>query len=102
MLIPVAQQNIKSLVIGDGVAGAIFSGCAMVITLMLPLSIIFGWDKGPDGKRVTHEHNKYEKQAYISVWHQESLAKLCLLTGGILTYAYVIEHYIAWYSDNPY
>ena len=27
---------------------------------------------------------------------------MCLLTGGILTYAYGVEHYIAWYSDNPY
>ena len=27
---------------------------------------------------------------------------MCLLTGGILTYAYLVEHYIAWYSDNPY
>jgi molybdopterin-containing oxidoreductase family membrane subunit len=84
------------------VAGAIFSGCAMVITLMLPLSMIFKWDHGPDGKRCTLEHDKYERQAYISVWHLDSLAKMCLLTGGILTYAYGVEHYIAWYSDNPY
>jgi molybdopterin-containing oxidoreductase family membrane subunit len=84
------------------VAGAIFSGCAMVITLMLPLSRVFGWDVGPDGKRVTHEHDKHEQDVYIGVWHLESLAKMCLLTGGILTYAYGAEHYIAWYSDNPY
>ena len=63
------------------VAGAIFSGCAMV---------------------VTNEHDKYAKDVYIGVWHLESLAKMCLLTGGILTYAYGVEHYIAWYSDNPY
>jgi molybdopterin-containing oxidoreductase family membrane subunit len=66
------------------VAGAIFSGCAMVITLLLPMSIIFKWED------------------YINVWHFESLAKMCLLTGTILTYAYGVEHYIAWYSDNPY
>ncbi len=66
------------------VGGAIFSGCAMVITLLLPLSKVFKWDE------------------YINVWHFESLAKMCLLTGGILTYAYAIEHYVAWYSDNPY
>ncbi|MGB0639289.1 MAG: NrfD/PsrC family molybdoenzyme membrane anchor subunit, partial [Myxococcota bacterium] len=66
------------------VAGAIFSGCAMVITLMLPLSIIFKW------------------KDYINVWHFEHLAKMCLLTGGILTYSYLMEHFIAWYSDNPY
>ena len=28
--------------------------------------------------------------------------KMCLLTGGILTYAYGVEHYIGWYSDNVY
>ncbi len=84
------------------VAGAIFSGCAMVITLMLPLSVMFKWDIGPDGKRVTNEHDKHAQDVYIGVWHLESLAKMCLLTGGILTYAYGVEHYIAWYSDNPY
>jgi molybdopterin-containing oxidoreductase family membrane subunit len=66
------------------VAGAIFSGCAMVITLLIPLSKIFEWEE------------------YINVWHFEHLAKLCLLTGSVLTYAYGIEHFIAWYSDNPY
>jgi molybdopterin-containing oxidoreductase family membrane subunit len=84
------------------VAGAIFSGCAMVITLMLPLSRMFDWDVGPDGKQVTDEHDKHAKDVYIGVWHLESLAKMCILTGGILTYAYGVEHYIAWYSDNPY
>ena len=64
------------------VAGAIFSGCAMVITLLLPLSVIFKFDK------------------YINVWHFEHLAKMCLLTGQILTYAYLTEHFVAWYSDN--
>ena len=66
------------------VAGAIFSGCAMVITLMLPLSLLF------------------KLEDYIHVWHFEHLAKLCVFTGGILTYAYGTEYYIAWYSDNPY
>jgi molybdopterin-containing oxidoreductase family membrane subunit len=66
------------------VAGAIFSGCAMVITLMLPLTKIF------------------KLEQYIHVWHFEHLAKLCLFTGGILTYAYGTEYYIAWYSDNMY
>jgi molybdopterin-containing oxidoreductase family membrane subunit len=66
------------------VGGAIFSGCAMVITLMLPLSLLF------------------KLEDYIHVWHFEHLAKLCLFTGGILTYAYGTEYFIAWYSDNPY
>jgi molybdopterin-containing oxidoreductase family membrane subunit len=68
------------------VAGAIFSGCAMVITLLLPMTKIFGW----------------EEKGYINMWHMDNLAKMCLLTGGILTYAYAVEHYVAWYSDNPY
>jgi len=66
------------------VAGAIFSGCAMVITLLLPLSIFF------------------KLEDYIGVWHFEHLAKMCLLTGSILTYAYATEHFVAWYSDNIY
>ena len=66
------------------VAGAIFSGCAMVITLMLPLSHLFGWQK------------------YLNTWHFENLAKICLLTSLILTYAYVMEFFVAWYSQNPY
>lgn len=66
------------------VAGAIFSGCAMVITLLLPMTYIFKW------------------QDYVNLWHFESLAKMCLLTSGILTYAYGMEYFIGWYSQNPY
>ncbi|MCO4746581.1 MAG: polysulfide reductase NrfD [Proteobacteria bacterium] len=66
------------------VAGAIFSGCAMVITLLMPMSYLFKW----------HD--------YVNTWHYESLAKMCLLTSGILTYSYFMEYFIAWYSQNPY
>lgn len=66
------------------VAGAIFSGCAMVITLLLPMTYIFKW------------------QDYVNLWHFESLAKMCLLTSGILTYAYGMEYFVGWYSQNPY
>jgi molybdopterin-containing oxidoreductase family membrane subunit len=66
------------------VAGAIYSGCGMVITLLLPMTKIFKWE------------------AYVNVWHFESLAKMCLLTSGILTYAYFMEYFVAWYSQNPY
>ena len=65
------------------VAGAIYSGCAMVITLLLPMTYIFGWKE------------------YVNMWHFESLAKMCLLTSGILTYSYGMENFIAWYSQNP-
>jgi len=66
------------------VAGAIYSGCGMVMTLLIPMTYIFKW----------HE--------YINNWHFENLAKMCLLTSAILTYAYGMEYFIGWYSQNPY
>ncbi len=66
------------------VAGAIFSGCGMVITLLLPMTYAFKWFD------------------YVNMWHFENLAKMCLLTSGILTYAYGMEYFIGWYSQNPY
>jgi molybdopterin-containing oxidoreductase family membrane subunit len=66
------------------VAGAIFSGCAMVITLLMPMSYFFGWKK------------------YVNMWHYDALAKMCLLTSAILTYSYATEYFIGWYSQNPY
>ncbi|HEV8663171.1 MAG TPA: NrfD/PsrC family molybdoenzyme membrane anchor subunit [Candidatus Methylomirabilis sp.] len=64
------------------VAGAIHSGLAMVITLLIPLRRIFRLD------------------AYLTQTHLENLAKLIILTGLIVGYAYVVESYIAWYSNN--
>lgn len=64
------------------VAGAIHSGLAMVITLLIPLRRIFRLD------------------AYLTQAHLENLAKLIILTGLIVGYAYVVESYIAWYSNN--
>jgi Ni/Fe-hydrogenase subunit HybB-like protein len=66
------------------VAGAIFSGCAMVISLLLPMTYMFDWHR------------------YVNTWHFENLAKMCLLTSGILTYAYAMEYFVAWYSQNPF
>jgi Ni/Fe-hydrogenase subunit HybB-like protein len=66
------------------VAGAIFSGCAMVITLLMPMAYVFKWED------------------YVNNWHYDNLAKMCLLTSAILTYAYGVEYFIAWYSQNPY
>ena len=66
------------------VAGAIFSGCAMVITLLMPMTYIYKWEE------------------YVNIWHFENLAKMCIFTGAILTYAYGMEYVIAWYSQNPY
>ena len=64
------------------VAGAIHSGLAMVITLLIPLRFVFRLD------------------AYITQEHLENLAKLIILTGLIVGYAYGVETYIAWYSNN--
>lgn len=66
------------------VAGAIYSGCGMVITLLVPMTYLFKWTD------------------YINTWHFESLAKMCMLTSAILTYAYGMEYFIGWYSQNPY
>lgn len=64
------------------VAGAIHSGLAMVLTLLIPLRRIFRLD------------------TYLTQSHLENLAKLIILTGLIVGYAYVVESYIAWYSNN--
>jgi len=66
------------------VAGAILSGCAMVITLLMPMTYFFNWKE------------------YVNTWHFESLAKMCMLTSAILSYAYAQEYFIGWYSQNPY
>jgi molybdopterin-containing oxidoreductase family membrane subunit len=65
------------------VAGAIHSGLAMVLTLMIPLRKIF----------------KYEK--IITMHVLESVAKTIVLTGLIVGFAYGTEFFIAWYSHNP-
>ena len=66
------------------VAGAIFSGCAMVITILVPL------------------RKAYHLERYVQIRHFESLAKVILLTGMIVAYAYVVEFFMAWYSGNPF
>ena len=66
------------------VAGAIFSGLAMVITLLVPLRRIF------------------RLESYIRVHHFENLAKLMLMTSLIVSYAYMVEFFIAWYSGSPF
>jgi molybdopterin-containing oxidoreductase family membrane subunit len=62
------------------VAGAIFSGFAMVLTVMIPVRRIFGL-----------EH-------IITNYHFENMTRFLLLTSVIVGYAYGIEYFIAWYS----
>ncbi|WP_347373862.1 NrfD/PsrC family molybdoenzyme membrane anchor subunit [Aequorivita sp. Q41] len=66
------------------VAGAIFSGFAMVQTLLIIM------------RKVSNLED------YITVLHIEYMNKVILLTGGIVTVAYLIEYFIGWYSGVPY
>ncbi len=66
------------------VAGAIFSGFAMVLTLMI----------------IARKVLNYEE--YITIDHIERMAKIVLLTGGIVAMSYGIEAFMAWYSASHY
>ncbi len=67
------------------VAGAIFSGFAMVVTLMTLVRIGFPQFKD-----------------YITIDHMEVMNKIIMSTGLMVGYAYATEFFIAWYSGNPY
>lgn len=64
------------------VAGAIHSGLAMVLTLLIPLRSILGF------------------QSLITRETLESIAKTMVLTGLIVGYSYGVEYFMAWYSGN--
>jgi molybdopterin-containing oxidoreductase family membrane subunit len=64
------------------VAGAIHSGLAMVLTLMIPMRKIF----------------RYED--FITGDILDNIAKTIVFTGLIVGYAYGIEYFLAWYSHN--
>lgn len=66
------------------VAGAIFSGFAMVQSLLIIT------------RKVLHLED------YITVGHIEAMNKVIVLTGSIVGFAYITELFIAWYSQNPY
>lgn len=66
------------------VAGAIFSGFAMVVTLMVPARAFFGL------------------KDLVTIRHLENMNKVILATGCMVGYAYGIEFFIAWYGGNPY
>ena len=67
------------------VAGAIFSGCAMVITIMIPMRVVYrGFAE------------------IIKIKDLEAMAKMIIFTGAIVTYAYTIEFFIAYYSGSRY
>ena len=62
------------------VAGAIFSGFAMVLTVLIPVRRIYGLE------------------AYITNYHFDNMCRFILLTSIIVSYAYATEYFIAWYS----
>ena len=66
------------------VAGAIFSGFGMVLTLLLPLRSLFG----------LHD--------LITQGHIDNICKITLATGTMVGYAYSMEFFIAWYGANSY
>jgi Ni/Fe-hydrogenase subunit HybB-like protein len=66
------------------VAGAIFSGFAMVLTLAIPLRALFGL------------------QDFITDRHLQNMAKVMLATGLIVAYGYFIEIFMAWYGNNTF
>jgi hypothetical protein len=66
------------------VAGAIFSGFGMVLTLLIPV------------RKLCHLED------VITVRHIELMGKVILATGSIVGYAYAMEFFIAYYGGNPY
>jgi Ni/Fe-hydrogenase subunit HybB-like protein len=66
------------------VAGAIFSGFGMVLTLLIPVRKLC------------------KLEEVITVRHIELMGKVILATGSIVGYAYAMEFFIAYYSGNPY
>ncbi len=66
------------------VAGAIYSGFAMVMTIAIPLRWAYGL------------------QSFITLRHFDNMAKIMLATGMIVGYGYLMETFMAWYSGNIY
>jgi molybdopterin-containing oxidoreductase family membrane subunit len=66
------------------VAGAIYSGFAMVLTLAIPLRAAYGLED------------------FITMRHLQNMAKVMLATGLIVAYGYMMEAFMAWYSGNEF
>jgi Ni/Fe-hydrogenase subunit HybB-like protein len=66
------------------VAGAIYAGFAMVLTLAIPLRKAYGLED------------------FITLRHIENMAKVMLATSLIVAYGYSMEAFMAWYSGNTY
>ena len=66
------------------VAGAIYAGFAMVLTLAIPLRVMF------------------KVEDFITMRHIENMAKITLVTGLVVVYGYACEAFFGWYSGNEY
>jgi Ni/Fe-hydrogenase subunit HybB-like protein len=66
------------------VAGAIFSGFAMVMSLAIPI------------------RKFYHLEDFITMRHLDNMAKILLATGLMVTYGYLMELFMAWYSGSPF
>lgn len=66
------------------VAGAVFSGFAMVLTLMIPLRKV------------------YHLEDFITQRHLENMAKIMLSVGLVVAYGYAMENFWGWFSGNPF
>ncbi|HEY2431798.1 MAG TPA: NrfD/PsrC family molybdoenzyme membrane anchor subunit [Vicinamibacterales bacterium] len=66
------------------VAGAIYAGFAMVLTLAIPLRKVYGLED------------------FITMRHLENMGKVTLVTGLIVAYGYMSEAFFGWYSGNKY
>jgi len=66
------------------VAGAIYSGFAMVLCLAIPLRAAYGL------------------QDFVTMWHLDVMAKVMLATGLILAYGYGCEVFYSWYSADTF
>ncbi len=64
------------------VAGAIYAGFAMVITLAIPLRAFYGLED------------------FVTMRHLDNMARVMLATGLVVAYGYMMEIFVAWYSAN--
>src|SRR5438552_3075457 len=66
------------------VAGAIYSGFAMVMVLAIPIRAVYGLED------------------FITMRHLQNMAKVMLATGLIVAYGYMMENFMSWYSADQY
>jgi molybdopterin-containing oxidoreductase family membrane subunit len=66
------------------VAGAIYSGFAMVMVLAIPIRAV------------------YKLEDFITLRHLQNMAKVMLATGLIVAYGYLMENFMSWYSAGQY